>query len=733
MHDLAPLVYDLMLMLGCAGIVTLLFQRIHQPVVLGYLVAGIIVGPYTPPHALVNDIPNIQILSQLGVIFLMFALGLEFSFQKLTRVGLSALFTGFTEVIFMIIIGFYAGRLLGWGFYDALFLGAALSISSTTIIIKAIEELNLKTKRFAELIFGVLVVEDLLAILLLVGLSTIVSTDNILSYDMVRAGIRLVLVVGGWFIVGYFLVPSLFRRIAKYVSQETLTIISVGLCISLACLAEYFDYSPALGAFIMGSILAETVLVHRIEESIRPIRDIFAAVFFISVGMLIDPMIIVQNWQLVVIISLVTIFGKLITTALGALLTGQKINTAVRVGFSMAQVGEFSFIIASLGSTLQVTGHKLYPLIVAVSGITTFTTPYLIRFSGRVGNKLEEHAPKRLLFFLDNYNAWIFRSHTAAEKKLVLKKAFTRLIINGIIVGIVFSLVHVHVFPRVMTIEEESWISSTVCLLIALTLSSPFIWGMLFAFKNTENLFDTKHAFNPALFLAWLVTIAEIGLLGIAFFHTFLTIVLFVLIAVVFFILAYRHLEKSYQWFERQLVGNINQAEAANHLYDLAPWDNRLVELTISEYSPFVGRTLADLQIRELYNVNIVVINRGSKAIPAPRGNEYLYYHDKVIVLGNDMQIDAFRGDAETKVGDHHVQHGLYNYKLRSVRLDENSPLLGTSIRNSKVREFVNGMVVGLERSGTRILNPNLDTELQANDLLLIVGEVGKMDKINLI
>jgi CPA2 family monovalent cation:H+ antiporter-2 len=315
----------------------------------------------------VSDITNIKILSELGVIFLMFSLGLEFSFDKLTRVGFSASVTGVIEVIIMVLIGYCVGRMMGWTYYDSLFLGAALSISSTTIIIKAIDGLGLKTKRFAELIFGVLIVEDLLAVLLLVALSTIVLTNHIFSYDMLSAACKLIIVVSAWFLFGYFLMPPLFRQIAGYISQETLTIISVALCLFLVCIAADLNYSTALGAFIMGSILAETVLVHRIETLIQPIRDIFAAVFFISVGMLIDPMVIIQHWPVVLLLAAVTIFGKILITTSAAIITGQSLSTSVRVGFGMAQVGEFSFIIAALGLSLNVTTNKLYPLIVAVS------------------------------------------------------------------------------------------------------------------------------------------------------------------------------------------------------------------------------------------------------------------------------------------------------------------------------------------------------------------------------
>ncbi|MFN7096034.1 MAG: cation:proton antiporter, partial [Gammaproteobacteria bacterium] len=483
MHQLAPLIQDLAVILGVAGIMTLICQRIHQPVVLGYLVAGIIIGPYTPPHALVSDMPNIQILSELGVIFLMFSLGLEFSFHKLTRVGFSASMTGFVEVVLMLLLGFAAGKILGWSYHDCIFLGAALAISSTTIIIKALDELGLVKKRFAEFVFGILIVEDLLAILLLVMLSTIVATQNIFSMEIASASIKLVLVVGGWFIVGYFLIPTFLRSIMQFANDETLLIVSVGLCLFLVTMAARFHYSTALGAFIMGSILAETPLVHRIERLIKPMRDIFAAVFFTSVGMLIDPHIIMTHWATVLLLTTVTIIGKLLTTSLGAFLSGQSVNTSLRAGFSMAQVGEFSFIIISLGLALGVVSQSLYPIIVAVSCITTFTTPYFIRLSGMLTTTLDNKLSEHTKYKLGSYSAMLFRSLSSSNQQSILRKILLRLFVNGILIAIIFMIVEKILLPEISVFITTSWVCISLSWCIALLLSSPFLWGMLFSYK----------------------------------------------------------------------------------------------------------------------------------------------------------------------------------------------------------------------------------------------------------
>lgn len=731
-HELSPLIYDLAIMLGLAGIVVLLFQRIHQPVVLGYLVAGMIVGPHTPPHSFVSDIEDIQVLSELGVIFLMFSLGLEFSFQKLARVGFSASVTGVIEVILMMLIGYGLGILLGWSFYDSLFLGAALSISSTTIIIKAIDELKLKTKRFAEIIFGVLIVEDLLAILILVALSTIVVTKNVFSTEMVIACVKLILVVGGWFIIGYFLVPPWFEKIAQYINQETLTIISVALCLILVSIAASFHYSTALGAFIMGSILAETILVHRIEDLIQPICNIFAAVFFISVGMLIDPVIIIKNWPVVLLLSVVTILGKLITTSLAAFLTGQSLNTSVRVGFSMAQVGELSFIIAALGVTLGVTSNKLYPLIVAISGITTFTTPYLIQLSGKLSALLENNLPERTKFFLDSYSSWVYRTQTTSKQHPLFSTVTIRLFINGIILAIIFTLVHYIFFQKLNAVSGKNWVNNTLFLFISLAISSPFIWGMLFSYKKVKLPEYTNATLTPATFIIWLITLAEIAFLSIIYFHTWLTLLFIFGIAAIFFVVSYRQLEKSYHWFEKQFVSNLkNTSEVKKTRYEeLAPWDTHLVEITVDENSHFAGKTLGELQVRQHYGVNIVAISHGSRIIPAPRGDEKIISQDKLIVLGNDEQIDAFKKEVETLTKGNEATSFLDNFMLKPLLLEDNNPLVGKSIRHSQIREMVSGLIVGLERNNTRILNPDPDTILQTDDLLLIVGETHKIEQL---
>lgn len=729
MHGLPSLIKDLTIMLGIASIVILLFQKIRQPIVLGYLVAGMIIGPYTPPSAFISNAGEVQTLSELGVIFLMFSLGLDFSFHKLVRVGPSATFTGFMEVILMMSMGYFTGHMLGWSFENSLFLGAALSISSTTIIIKSLDELKLKTKRFAELIFGILVVEDLLAILLLVGLSAMIATNNVLSFTMFWAVIKLILVVGSWFLIGYFMMPILFRKIMHFVNSETLTITSIALCLMLVSAAAYFDYSVALGSFIMGSILAETSLVHRVEELVRPVRDIFAAVFFISVGMLIDPKIIIEQFPVVLLISAITIVSKITVTGLSTFLTGQSANTSLRVGFGMAQIGEFSFIIAGLGITLGVTSKDLYPIIVAVSAITTFTTPYLIKLSGHLSVRLEEQLSERAKYWLGRYSAWIYRESAGSKMQGFYGKAILRLIINSIIVSVIFTLTDRQLLPKVIEVLSTELLAKILCWVLAILLASPFIWGMLFSFYTKTKQYQGKSSLTPGIVLTWIFTAAEVIILSAVQFDTWLITIFATLLAILFFSLAYRRLEKFYYWFEDRLVSNLQQKDIVTSRYvELAPWDSHLVEVVVGNDSPFANNILGDLELRQKFGVNIVAIYRNGNILLAPRGDEIILSQDKLIILGNDEQIDPFRTLAEKGSSSFHVPDLLRDFALKPFLLAHSDSRIGKTIRNSKIREKTAGIVVGLERNGIRILNPDPATVLQENDVLLIVSKVGQND-----
>jgi Kef-type K+ transport system membrane component KefB/Trk K+ transport system NAD-binding subunit len=393
MH-LPQLIIDLAVILGVAAFVTYVFRLIRQPVVLGYIVAGVIVGPYTPPLFMVGDITSVQVWAELGVIFLMFCLGIEFSFRRLRRVGIGAILTALIQIIFMFGLGILVGPKFGWTGLNAAFLGCMIAISSTTIIIKALEELNLKSKKFAELVFGILIVEDLAAILMLVGLTSVVETDQANLLSMLWAGAKLISMVSLWLILGFQIVPRLMSEISKKGNNEMFVVVSLGLCLGMVTLSGYFHYSAALGAFVMGSILAETKEAHRIESLVSPLKDVFGAVFFVSVGMMLDLQVIVRNPLTIFGLSALIVIGKILAVSLGGLMTRQGAKTSLSAAFTMAQIGEFSFIIANLGLAFKVLEPEILPIIVAASVLTTFTTPYLIKVAPWMISRFVREAAK---------------------------------------------------------------------------------------------------------------------------------------------------------------------------------------------------------------------------------------------------------------------------------------------------------------------------------------------------
>lgn len=733
MHELAPLIIDLAIILGLASITTLLFQKIKQPVVLGYLIAGTIAGPYAVPLIHLKNAESLKVLSELGVIFLMFSLGLEFSFHKLKRIGPSAGVTGVFEVILGLLLGYGMGSLMGWSFYDSLFLGAAISISSTTIIVKALNELKLQRKRFAELVVGILVVEDMLAVLLLVALTTIVATNNVFSMEILWAAGKLLLVVGSWFLIGYSLMPVIFNRIKYYVNEETLIVVAVALCLLMVCIAAHYHYSTALGAFIMGSILAETPLVHRIEHLVQPLRNVFAAVFFISIGMLIDPHMLITEFPTIAIICVGLIVGRIIIVCVGVLLTGQSVCNAVRIGSTMAQIGEFSFIIVGLGAALNVISNKLYPIIVAVSAITTFITPYCIKYFGVIAPKVEQHLPASVKYLLNSYTSWLYQLSAGKKGQSVYGKAAVRLVINSLITIVIFNLAQDWLLPWLNTKIAHIWVAKLIGWLITLALSSPFIWGMLVSFHPTKP--DSSKQIlreNPAPYLlSWLFTLVEVIILSLAFFESWPVALLLLVIATGAFIILNKQLDKFYHWFEQRLATNLQQSAAAHSSYEnLAPWDSHLIEAEIPRQSPLIGKCLSEQQLRQRFGINIVAIYRGATAILSPRGNEVILPLDKLVLLGTDEQLEQFTQHYLQQEEEATPTHLLENFTLKAVTLDKENPLVGKTIAESGIREHVKGLVVGIERQGTQLLNPDSKTVLATGDLLFLVGENEHLAKI---
>ena len=739
--ELAPLIRDLAIILGAAAIFSLIFKKIKQPLVLGYLVAGLILGPHTPPSPLVMDLPNIKVWAELGIIFLMFSLGLEFSFHKLSRVGVPAGFTAIFEVISMMTVGYFVGKYLNWSSSDSLFLGAMLSISSTTIIIKALDELKLKKRRFAELIFGILIVEDLVAILILVFLSTFASGSGFSGVELALSAAKLIFVVGIWFITGYFFIPRLVRYVARNGNDETITILSLGLCLSLVVIAAQFHYSAALGAFIMGSILAESSESHRIEELIKPLRDIFAAVFFVSVGMLLNPHTILNNIEYILLIALVTIVGKILSTLFGALIMGQSLRTSLQVGFGLAQIGEFSFIIAGLGMSLGVISDSLYPIGVAVSLITTFTTPYLIRISEPIATWIEGRLPHHVKALLTRYDTWhLERRADFALRKLFYNKAL-KWILNGIVVTACFLIISRYVTPIYTTTLPNPLWANLAGWATSIISAAPFIWGMSVAFAEKPNEMKispdrVRLPQGAVMFLSHMMTLFWIGFLSLEFISARYIAALIAILAILLFALLYRRLEASYAWFESQFLSTFEASatsrKAEKFQEEFAPWDAHLVRIKIHPNSPFVLKHLHETNLRSQFGLNIVAIQRGENLLIAPGRNDLILPQDEILVLGMDDQIEKIRPSLESSPEGSEREEHISGYELKQLRVEEDSPLVNLQIKDSGMREICHGIIVGVERGSQRLLNPESDLTLISGDIIWVVGRADNLEKLQI-
>jgi CPA2 family monovalent cation:H+ antiporter-2 len=730
------LIQDLAIILGVAALVTFLFRRIKQPVVLGYIVAGIIVGPYTPAIFSVTDNESIKVWAELGVIFLMFSLGLEFSFRRLAKVGLSAAGTGIIQVIAMLACGIVTAKVLGWHQMDAVFLGCMIAISSTTIIIKALEELGLKSKKFAELVFGILIVEDLVAILMLVALTNIATTSEFGGIKLLLAGGKLALVVGAWFLAGMFLVPRFIKAVSKHGNDEMLTVVASGLCLALVALAASFHYSVALGAFIMGSIIAESSEAKRVEHLIAPLKDLFGAVFFVSVGMLLDPSALIENFGAIILLSIVIVVGKILSVTLGSFITGQSVKNAIQTGFSMSQIGEFSFIIATLGLTYHVISEKLYPIIVASSLITTFTTPYLLKIAPRVAGTIEEWMPERIKFVSESYVAWIERQTFSSQRRKFLLNATIKWGLNAIAVVTIFTIVAEKAAPFIDQSLDSDLLVRGVSWGLSFLLSSPCIWAMFTIFGKTIPSDSSNKNFPQGglLFLSRVFATALVGLLGIVFFPSAVALGATLVACIFVFFFFRQKLSGYYTWLENQFNSGF-QADLGNSLGNdpherLAPWDAHLVDVHVPVHTFLVGRSLLELRLREVYGLNIVIIVRNGHSLVAPKASETLYPGDQLLCFATDAEVERFKQDLS--VGQQEIQgfESLESYDIQQYRVHGKSSLKDSTVRASGIREKYDCIVVGLERQNRRIRSPHSEMVLQENDILWVVGSDKHLHKL---
>lgn len=722
MH-LPELISDLGFILIVAAIVTLTFRRLGQPVVLGYIVAGFLVGPHIPWIPTVQDTDSIKIWAEIGVIFLLFGLGLEFSFKKLAKVGPTASVTAGVEVAFMMGLGYLFGQILDWSTMDSLFLGGILAISSTTIIVRAFEELGMKSQPFVNVVFGVLVVEDLFAILLMVLLSTVALTQVLSGTELVFSTARLMFFLTLWFLVGIYFLPSMLAKVRKLMNPETLLVMSLGLCLAMVMIATKLGFSPALGAFLMGSLFAETPEGKKIEHIFVPVRDLFGAIFFVSVGMLIDPEVLVKYWDVILIVTALTIVGKLLSSALGCLLSGQSLKVSVQAGLSLAQIGEFSFIIATLGLTLGVISDHLYPIAVSVSAITTFTTPYFIKHSEFIADFLDKNLPKEFLLRFNTYRSALNKNSRGDYMGILWRSYGIKLSLNSVLILAITLSAQKWLLPIIEAQISNDSVAKVLTGFVTLVLCLPFIWAIGFSQPSGDRSSQIREIeilsslqYGISLFRG-LVVIFWIGFV-VSQFSSLLALSGLVMLSVALLVLfSSSKVEPLYRKMESGFVTNLRGAQDE----PLLPWDVSLVEVLVPHECQVVGQTLEESKIKENFGVVVALIKRGSKEIFVPSGDEMIFPVDRLFVVGEEEQIERFQLFVEQDSRD--LVELESEYRLRSMEVVEQTGLLGKSIRNSGLREKTNGLIVGVERHGKRYLNPDPNMILEAQDVIWVVGQ----------
>lgn len=745
MSHLAPLIADLALILISASLMTMLFKKLKQPLVLGYVVAGFLASPHLSFTPSVMDTANIQTWADIGVIFLLFALGLEFSFKKIVKVGGPAIIAACTIIFCMILVGVAVGTSFGWKRMDCIFLGGMIAMSSTTIIYKAFDDLGILKKQFTGLVLSVLILEDILAIVLMVMLSTMAVSNNFEGTEMLESVAKLLFFLILWFVVGIYLIPELLKRCRKLMSDETMLIVSLGLCFGMVVIAAHTGFSAAFGAFIMGSILAETLEAEHIEQLVKPVKDLFGAIFFVSVGMMVDPGMIVEYAIPILVITLAVIVGQSLFGTLGVLLSGQPLKTAMQCGFSLTQIGEFAFIIASLGVSLNVTSHFLYPIVVAVSVITTFLTPYMIRLAEPASNFVDAHMPKRWKGFLDRY--------TSGSRAVNHDSLWKRLIVSLVRITVVYSIVCVAIvavsFRFLVPLCKEGlpgvW-GALVAAFVTILFLAPFLRAIMIK-KNHSMEFVTLWNDNRGNRAPLVATIVLRILLAVSFvmfviaglFKMSVGLVFGVALLLVIVMILSRQLKRQSILIERKFFQNLRSRDIrAEYMGEKKPeYAGRLLsrDLHLADYvvpgeSGWVGKTLAELNFGKEYGVHVVSILRGKKRINIPGAMDRLFPQDKLQVIATDEELNRF-GEEMAKVSelDTDVVEKSETI-LRQFRIDAGSPFLGKTLKEAGIREKYHCLIAGVERGSDELHAPDPHEPFAEGDVVWIVGEKADVYKL---
>lgn len=734
------LVTDLAIIMMAAGVFTVISKALKQPLILGYIIAGFLVGPHLGLFPV--GMESVEQWSEIGIIFLLFALGLEFSFKKLIKVGSSALITAGVKCIGMFAVGLLLGNLLGWTTMESVFLGGLLSMSSTTIIIKAYDEMDLKNRPHSTLLFGSLVFEDLIAVLLMVLLSTMAVSNKFAGGEMMLALGKLAFFMVLWFVVGIYLIPLILKWAHRFLNDEIILILGIGLCLLMVVVAESVGFSSALGAFVMGSILAETIEGERIEHLIGGIKDLFGAVFFVSVGMMVDPKVIGEYWLVIIIVTIVAMLGILVFSTSGALLTGQGLKNSLHVGFSLAQLGEFAFIIAGLGCSLGVMRDFIYPVIIAVSVITTFTTPYMIKAADPVSDWLCRKLPAKLVARLEPTNDANKKDSAAAKNEWnrLIKQFFIRILVFGVLlIGLLLLSKYylegwiLKIFPS-WSEPLRCWVAAIVTVVAML----PFLIGMVTngtAANESAKLLIKEKSNNKwgimSLQIFRVVLAAFVGVIPF-FIHLNLdywAILVLIAFAIGVYYIAQRHLVKL-SFIEDTFSANLNEKEkqeraakpVTTSLQDkLADYDVHIEGVEVSPAFEYVGKTLREMPFRHVSGVNVIEIMRGKHCIRVPRGDEKIYPHDILLAVGSSAQIAEFRRIIEENT----VSEADYvpeEFVVKVIDLDKKSILVGKSLRDTGMRA-AGCMIVSILRENEFITNPKPDDVLNVGDRIWVAGE----------
>ena len=743
------MIQDLALMLIVAGIVTLIFKRLKQPLVLGYIMAGFLVSPHMPYTASVADTENIHLWADIGVMFLLFSLGLDFSFKKILKMGASPIISTISIIFCMSMLGMFVGHTFGWSQMDCIFLGGMLAMSSTTIIYKAFDDLGLRQQQFAGLVMSVLILEDILAIVMMVMLSAIASGNNPDGEQMIGSIMKIVFFLVLWLVVGIFAIPIFLRSTRKLINSEVLLIVSLGLCCAMAVFSSKVGFSSAFGAFIMGSILAETIEAERIEKLVEPVKNLFGAIFFVSVGMLVDPQILIEYAGPILVLVLTILAGQAVFGSMAFMLGGESLKSAMRCGFSMAQIGEFSFIIASLGLSLGVISHFLYPVVVAVSVITTFLTPYMMRLATPAYNSLEHRLPSRLIKMLNHLS--MSRPDTTEQSKW--KSLLAQLAVNTIIYSILTSatiaLMFTFVLPftrRLLPGWELHWYANAITGVLTVLCISPFLRAMVMKKNRSEEWKALWNESNrnrlPLLFTVLVRIVIAVGFIFyicnyLSRFSSALMITLGI-VAVVLMMLS-RTVKRRSILMERLFINNLRSRdiEAQVHgkkrpLYEgkLLDRDIHIADFEVPSDSLWMGQTLKQLSLGRKYGVHVSSIMRGGHRLNIPDGDYIIFPNDHLQVIGSDEQLAKFGHALTTELmaEDHDLESR--EMKLRQLIIGADSPFIGKTLEESGIRNRYSCMVVGLEEGKENLSSVSPQRKFEEGDIIWVVGEQESLDAL---